>query len=287
MGFPTTKPPFLYKYCSAERATQIVRDLTFYFAPAAQLNDLYEFRAGSLYTETPDSKFRVFAKRLVAERWFSDFSEALEFAKSADAPDVDSTYSAFIAQTQAFLKRIMEHSGVFCFSAEGNNQRMWGTYGNNHTGAVLEFSTSEQTSKFASHLMPVWYTDRKVPICPSELIKQDQKLDQWMVGVFFCIKHMHWRDEQEWRLLLLADSKQSTHDRIVPFEREALTRIFVGPRISSGDERSLRDAAAKKTPPVPVFKRQVDDLLAKEEYVGVEQISSFDQLMYWAKKANG
>ena len=32
MFMPKEKPPFVYKYCSAERALQIIQDLTFYFA---------------------------------------------------------------------------------------------------------------------------------------------------------------------------------------------------------------------------------------------------------------
>ena len=82
MWIPKEKPSYVYKYCSAQRAVQLLRDLTFHFAPAAQLNDLYEFRARSLYREDVDSKYRVFAKRLVSEGWWSTFDEALEATKS-------------------------------------------------------------------------------------------------------------------------------------------------------------------------------------------------------------
>jgi hypothetical protein len=283
MSFQKEKPAFVYKYCSAQRAAQVVQDLKFYFAPVTQLNDLFEFRAASVYQETVDSKYRVFAKRLIADRWFSDFSQAFEVAKSLDSREIDLAYSFFLNQLSAMLAKVMRYSGVVCFTAERNNQRMWGTYGDKHTGAVLEFSTSTELSRFAAHLMPVIYTDTKLPICPSELMTERLTIDQWMLGVFLCVKHIHWREESEWRLLLLADAEQTVEERLVPFERSALTRIFLGPRISPDQESLIRNAATKQKPAVPVFKRRIDDALATEEYSGVELIHSFDQLMYWAK----
>ena len=283
MFIPKEKPPFVYKYCSAVRALQIIQDLTFYFAPAAQLNDLFEFRVGSLYDETQDSKYRVYGKRLVADGWYTDLAEAVETAKSLDPTDIDSAYSFFIDGLRATLVKVMKYSGVCCFTSERNNQRMWGTYGDNHAGAVLEFSTDPNLSRFAAHLMPVIYTNTKLPLCPSELMTDKLTLDQRLLSLFLCIKHVHWRDECEWRLLLLADSEQSARDRIAGFQRRAFARIFLGPRMSSENESSIRNAASRHKPAIPVFKRQVDDVFAKEEYTGFEVIDSVDQLLYWAK----
>jgi hypothetical protein len=279
------KPEYVYKYHSASRVAQIVRDLTFYFAPVSQLNDLYEFRARSLYTETPDSKYRAYAKRLVHERWFDSVEEAVEGIKSCDLESqVAEAYTFFIQQLNATLARIMQHSGVTCFSQYRNNQRMWGTYGANHTGAVIEFSTSSDKSMFASHLMPVLYFEKRFELCPSEFLTDSLTLDQRLCGALCCIKHWHWRDEGEWRLLLLADSEQTTEARVIPFERSAITRVFLGPRITAEDEACIRDVAASHTPEIPVFKRRVDDKEAKEEPVGLEQIHSFEQLKYWADR---
>lgn len=275
------KPEFLYKYCSASRAAQIIKDLTFYFTPVSQLNDLFEFRVKSLFSETEDSKYRVFAKRMLAEGWWSTFEEAYDAAKSMSPEPIDETYSFFREQLNAVLNRLMVHTGVTCFSSERNNQRMWGTYGLNHTGACIEFSTSSKASKFASHLMPVIYTDSKLPLCPSEFATNEMELDQWMLGVFCCVKHLHWEGEKEWRLLLLTDQPQSTSDRVVPFERTSVARVFIGPRMSKDDEAAIRRAANLVSPPIPVYQRAIHEELAQEESVGVEKIHSFDQLKYW------
>ena len=277
------KPEFIYKYHSASRVAQIVRDLTFYFAPVSQLNDLYEFRARSLYRETQESKYRTYAKQLVKQEWFGSIEEALEGIKECNLEaEVTKAYGYYIQQLNAMLTRIMEHSGVTCFSHFRNNQRMWGTYGDNHAGAVIEFTTSPEKSNFMSHLMPVLYFEKPFELCPSEFLTDALTLDQWLCGVLCCIKHWHWRDEGEWRLLLLADSEQSTADRVVPFERSAITRIFIGPRIKKEDEDAIYKAAALHNPEIPVFKRKIDEAEAKEEFLGFEQIHSFEQLKYWA-----
>lgn len=284
MWIPKDKPEYVYKYCSAPKASQILKDLTFFFASVGKLNDLYEFRVRSLYAEDSESKYRVFAKRLVAEGWYESFNDALDQAKLMNTDDIDLTYKAFIEQLSIHCSAAMQNSGVTCFTSERNNQRMWGTYGDNHGGVVLEFTTDSTRSKFASQLMPVIYMDAKAPLCPSELLTEKMALDDWMLGVFFCMKHFHWRDEREWRLLLLADSHQASRDRIIPFERSALTRVFLGPRISDENETAVRAAAEGHESPVPVFKRQIDEELAVEECVGLERIQTFEQLLYWIKR---
>lgn len=49
MFIEKSRPNFVYKYVSPSRATQILRDLTFYFSQASSLNDLFESRVRSLY----------------------------------------------------------------------------------------------------------------------------------------------------------------------------------------------------------------------------------------------
>lgn len=282
------RPEYVYKYHSASRVAQIVKDLTFYFAPVSQLNDLYEFRIRSLYKETAESKYRVYAKQLVKERIFESVEEAVLGIRSCGLENqAAEAYSYFIEQLGATLALVMRHSGVACFSRHRNNQRMWGTYGANHSGAVIEFSTSTDKSTFASHLMPVMYLEKSLELCPSEFLTDSLTLDRWLCGALCCIKHWHWRDEGEWRLLLLTDCEQDAKARTVPFERSAITRLFLGPRITIEDESCIRNIAARHSPEIPVFKRMVEDDEAKEEPSGVEQIHSFEQLKYWADRCSG
>jgi Protein of unknown function (DUF2971) len=281
MLLPKSRPAVVYKYGSAARVAQIVRDLTFFFAPAATQNDLYEFRARSLFTEDEDTPFRVTAKGLVADGSVSSFAEGFEMAKMLDPQDVRPSYEFVMRQVNEELARAKAHSGLTCFSSHANNQRMWGTYGDNHAGALIHFSTDKAHSRFASHLSPVIYTATKLPFCPSHLVTGQMQVDQLVMAAAFCVKSIDWRDEHEWRLLLLADTEQPTEARIVKFEREAVARVILGPRISAEDERTIRDAAATHSPEVPVLKRRIHPELAYEELVGFEEIHNFEQFKYW------
>jgi hypothetical protein len=78
---PIERPQFVYKYSSASRVAQILRDLTFFFAPAKDQNDLFEFRARSFYTADAKSKYRMYAKRLIFDGAFSSMEEAIAFAE--------------------------------------------------------------------------------------------------------------------------------------------------------------------------------------------------------------
>jgi hypothetical protein len=231
----------------------------------------------------PIASTRLFAKRLVDEKWFDDFDSAFAAAKNLDAQDIAANYEAAMSSLNECLRDTMRHSGVTCFSSKRNDQRLWATYGQNHSGAVIEFTTDRQVSRFSSHLSPVAYTDTKLPLCPSEFFTNSLEIDQWLLSVCFCIKHLDWRDEHEWRLLLLANREQSQRDRTVPFERAAITRVFLGPRISPEGESRIRAAATSHAEEVPVFKRRIDEELAYEEYVGFEIIHSIEQLKYWMR----
>ncbi len=249
-------PPYLYKYCSASRASQIIRDLTFYFTPAQQLNDLLEYRAQLLYHEDEESKFRVFAKRLLAEHHWKNYEKAIDDAKSPDfSKDVDSTYSDMKSQFAERLKGAMKYSGVTCFSSDSNNQQLWTTNGDNNKGACIEFSTSTNKFRLASNLMPVYYIRKIKSLCISDFITNEMTLDTRLVESFLCSKTLDQSAQREWRLLILADQLQTKKSLIISFKREAVNRILLGSRINASDEKKIRRVAEKYSPAIPISKR--------------------------------
>jgi len=283
------KPKFIYKYHSAERIAQILRDLTFYMAPVSQLNDLYEFRLRSLCTTSSESKIKILAKNMVMDGIFDKTDKALEFLKKLEQSNslpenYESNYRYTLDALYKNLDNVGRHTGVTCFSEYRNDQRMWATYGNNHTGAVIEFHTDNSASRLAKHLMPTIYLEENPQLCPSELIKEDGTFNWYVGGFLCCFKTNHWRDEGEWRLLLMTNTEQTKEERIVAFERSFVSRVFLGPRISEGDEREIREICNTYSPVIPVFKRKIDELEAREEYEGFEIIHSFEQMKYWFDK---
>jgi hypothetical protein len=282
---PKNRPDFVYKYCSAKRAAQILRDLTLYYAPASTLNDLYEFRAKSMYREDENSRYRVFAKYLVREAWYDTFDTALDAARSYQSNIVDALYEELIPQLDSLLSASMRHTGITCFTSDGTNQRMWGTYGDNHAGVTLEFHADRAKCDFAGRLAPVLYTTSKLPFCPSDLLDSDLQIDPAMLQIFFCVKHMDWKDENEWRLLLLSSEELSHSERLESFSTHSISRVFLGPRITPDDEEVVREAAHNHEQPFPVYKRIISTELAQEELEGFEIVQSRDQLLYWVERA--
>jgi hypothetical protein len=74
----------------------------------------------------------------------TDFKRAVETAKRLDPKRVADEYDVWLSDNTPRFDEIIAHSGVTGFSSLVNNQRMWGTYSANHTGAVVEIHTEAQ-----------------------------------------------------------------------------------------------------------------------------------------------
>jgi hypothetical protein len=282
-----TVPRYLYKYCSAARATQILRDLSLYQATPIQLNDLFEFRFRSLLSETPDGKIKALAKGLIQAGIEKDIGSAIEVARQLPVSEAESAYNNIVSLVSRVGDDVMRHSGVTCFTAERNNQRMWATYGDNHAGAVIEFSTMPESCPFRDNLAKVIYTSTKIPWGPEDLLDECCRPDLSRLHFLMQFKHADWRDENEWRILFICDSEMTSDERYVRFPASAVTRVFIGPRVSSDNEVSIRKAAAMHSDQIAVFKREIHESLAVEAPTGFEQIRNAEQIKYWANRIHG
>jgi Protein of unknown function (DUF2971) len=209
MLFAEEWPDFVYKYMTAPRAAELIDNLRLYMAPIAVLNDLYDFNITGFWEEDEETKYRVFAKRMLVDGVEHDSDRARQTAKRSNPKTVSDDYQVWLSDNTPVFNDIMTHSGVTCFSSLVNNQRMWGTYGSNHTGAVVEFHTDIGKWPMANQLHSVIYTEHRLPICPSLLIRVDEQtraaaLDVRVLRMLLSAKHLDWRDEKEWRLIMLA-----------------------------------------------------------------------------------
>jgi len=282
-------PDLVYKYMSAPRAAQLIESLQLYMAPSSVLNDLYDLNIRGFWQEDEDTKYRIFAKRMLAHGVETDFKRAVETAKRLDPKRVADEYDVWLSDNTPRFDEIIAHSGVTCFSSLVNNQRMWGTYGANHTGAVVELHTEAQKWPMASDLRSAIYTEHRLPVCPSRLIGIDDRtralvLDFEVLRMLLCAKHMDWRDENEWRLVMLAHTAAAAADRLIPLPRSAIAHVFLGPRISEEDEERIRAAARNHDPTIAVFKRVHQRDAQREYYRGAELITDYAQLEYWDRR---
>jgi hypothetical protein len=164
---------------------------------------------------------------------------------------------------------------------------MWATYGDNHRGAVIEFSTAPESCPFRDRLAQVFYRSKKIPWGPEDLIDDACKPDMSRLHFLMQFKHADWRDENEWRILFVCDSEMRPDERFVRFPAKAVTRVFIGPRVEEKDELSVRKAVAAHSAGIEVFNREIHQSLAIEGLSGMAELRKPEQFKYWAKRIHG
>lgn len=279
------RPQYLYKYCTAKRAAQILRDQYIYLAPISRFNDLFEFSFFALLTENEETPYEYFKKNLAAKGVNRQI--ALEETKTVREADIKSFYEQWKSQVlPPILRKIREHSGVTCFSAKDNHQRMWATYADNHQGVCLEFAVGRDGCPFEGRLLPVIYSSCKTGLTFCDLMNKDGSLNREVLIFLSMIKHQDWRDENEWRVLFLNSDEGDADSRKLALSPGTISRVFLGPRISDSDETKISDIVNKGSPNIPVIKCTVDSLYGKLGYEGFEVSSFAEGVFYWLKKLN-
>jgi hypothetical protein len=119
------KPKYLYRYASADRAIQILRDRYVYLAPVHQLNDLFEASVGQLFELTPKALNTLAAKRIMNSGMLTR-EKAEEFAATMSDAEKRESFELMLQRLNELNRRLRKYSGIACFSSSMNNQRMWG-----------------------------------------------------------------------------------------------------------------------------------------------------------------
>jgi|SRR5579871_278404 len=273
------KPRYLYKYCSADRALQVLSENTLYLCPPEQLNDLCEFTISRL-----GSYDRVRAKFLEYVRWRAhglSKDEANARVEKMPEDELRKNYEYFETKLRELNSDARLHSGVTCFSARFMDQRMWSQYGDNHAGVIIQFSNADDASKVHTHALPVRYSNDTGDEILARLMRPNGAIDvEVLASELYLTKTKDWRDEEEWRILMLAVTHQSREDRLFAFPSENVRRVFLGPRISQAHRSKIEEICRQQgawsvIDVVPVPNE------ARFEYRGVERIKSFADLEFW------
>ena len=279
---PAEKPEFLYKYCTVARALRVLHDGYIYLAPIASFNDLFEFAFLALLDENKETPFEYYRKHLTRQVG-PEMAHKL-IATESDA-EVRSMYEKWKKEhLSPALNLIREHSGVTCFSAEADNQRMWAAYGDDHRGVCIEFAIGINGCPFEGWLLPVIYSGTKTHFTFADLMKDDGTLNQDLLLFLSLIKHEHWREENEWRVMFLDNEDRGADARMFRFSPENINRVFLGTRISDDDETRLNAIMREKAPSVPVLKKVRDGLYGTTSNESFEAFSSGEDVISWIKR---
>ena len=92
-----------------------------------------------------------------------------------------------------------EHSGIIALSEAFNHQKMWGTYGDNHSGACIQFWRDKGNSRVHKYALPIEYSQRDLTAeLISRLADNGSASNQLLGELLYLRKTPEWQEEQEW-----------------------------------------------------------------------------------------
>ncbi|MGN6187169.1 MAG: DUF2971 domain-containing protein [Thermoanaerobaculia bacterium] len=279
-------PKYLYRYCSADRAIQILRDNTLYLCAPDKLNDVFEGAVGSAVKYDPKIARELEIRRYMGLAGIQRAMAEEIVSESSSAAEQRENFEYFAEQLRQIGRRMRQHSGIVCFSASFNDQRMWGTYGDNHAGVCIQFWHDEGRSPVVKHARPVIYTAEARADLLVKMLNEDGSISPSTLGLlFYLTKTTHWRDENEWRIVMLADSVETQTSRTFRFPASSIRRVFLGPRIDSVKRKEIHDLARAHTSDWAIIDVQVDPENGQSTFHGVEILKHKDDFEWHAKVA--
>gem|GEM_PF-5570975 len=251
-------PPSLYKYCSEATALAILENGTLQISTPNLFNDLLDMNSTlrlevddpeevterildqqyqGFYQDGPLQDRNRFGRELALMRTLfpgpADPVKWREFMRPTVLGQVRD-HPAMVEKLSRELGERTAKAKVLCLSASGTSAPMWGTYGSNLEGAVLQFTPAQDESMFrAAH--PIAYDG------PPLLLDRQQFID-WMsgrialddidiFGRFIFTKDPSWSYEQEWRIFYGEGSHPDQDREYEKFDPADLGAVIVGTRM--------------------------------------------------------
>jgi Protein of unknown function (DUF2971) len=274
------KPKYLYRYCSASRALQILAENRLYLCAPNKFNDVFEGATAPLVqyqkavvrecTIRQHLFWGTWVTREEAE-WYVDNHESFE--------EQCEHYSSFVSKLREVANRMRQHSGITCLSSAFNHQKMWGTYGDNHSGVCIQFWRNGATPHIHKHAVPVTYTKQNWAEAVIGCVEDDGTIpiSVWC-GALFLRKTPEWADEHEWRILTVGDSPISEDQRQWEFPADNIRRVFLGPRIKPEQRDAIYELAGKNGHIFSVQEVDCDPDTGVSAFKGVDVVLHRDDL---------
>lgn len=283
---PPRDPEYLYRYCSAERAVQVLRDNSLYLCPPADFNDLYEGTVARL-TQYDSGAGLALVSRIAAARHGLALESAQEMLRERmPEPEIRKTFVEISAWLREPAEKLRMHSGVTCFSVRRDDQHMWGTYGVNHSGTCIEFCNRSGESEIMKRAQPVLYKDGSLADKLPELLDDDLTLNIHRLALWcYFVKSTDWRDEREWRVFTLSTRPLSTSQRLLRFLPQDVRRVFCGPRMDAALRHELGVLAAEPGCPWTLIDLKPDVHAGITQFDGLDVLQGREDFSYWFPEA--
>jgi hypothetical protein len=279
-------PEYFYRYCSAERALQVLHDNNLYLCPPADFNDLFEGTVARLTQYDPEAGLALVARIASVRHQLSlDDARAMLIERMPEA-EIRRTFADVASWLREPAERLRMNSGVTCFSTRRDDQHMWGTYGVNHSGVCMEFCNRSGKSEIHRRAQPVLYRNGSLAENLPELLDNDLNLNVHRLALWcYFVKSTDWRDEHEWRVFTLSTQPLTASQRLLAFDPQDVRRVFCGPRINRDLREELGRLASSPNCQWALIDLKPDVHAGLTQFDGLDVIESRQDFVYWFPEA--
>lgn len=197
-SFVTNPPRRLYKYVSAERGLQILRDRTIRFTPPRTLNDPFEF-CPSLNLSRLKSAY------------LSLHDQHAKKASGVDRRELMHGFKQFCLGVVHQLSRTISSTGLLSLSESADVPLMWSHYAEDHTGFVIGLDAKEMLGEVYDvdaegiyGIGPVSY----------RTVRAEYPDDRGERFEYMFVKDTCWAYEREWRVLRGLKSLKAVSEKV-------------------------------------------------------------------------
>lgn len=228
-------PAVLYKYCSVERAMQILGNHSIMFSSCTDFNDPFDC---AVYIDGNNS-FDEWKQYLMRQGLSDSDAECRAYLILEDPADAARTIS------EAYQRAIRE-MGILCLSGINDNILMWSHYSDFHKGVCLRFDISKDLETFCFPLKVIYNNEYIKLNFIQSYLRNDQD-----IHIALWHKSKDWEYENEYRVI------NSVAHGLKTFKKDALTGIIFGCQCSDKDRKKIKEKMRRVSYPNIVLMEAV------------------------------
>jgi hypothetical protein len=273
---------FLHRFCSAERAIQILSANSIYLPSPKQLNDPFEFSA-KIKQDYNDSERQEILD--IVSKTRLGLSEE-QFDKTTDKRSEMAKTEAFTyiasLELKGVLKYLYEFSGVTCLTAHYDDPLLWAHYADSHKGVCLVFNRIGKPCPLIDEALPVIYKDELVELDFFEYLKRSDLFSETIDELFYT-KHSKWAYEKEWRVVIPSTRPLTEEERTIAFHPSNLCKIILGDRITVEHRNKIRKIVSQREGIFFVVQAKIRDDTYGLQYKMIPDDFTYSTELDWYK----
>lgn len=233
----------VYKFLSLnddvrrKRASRIFKERSIFFANASNFNDPFDCKF-HISTEGSTEQWREYIANVLRQNGIGSDNIDLKHLTI----EMQNQYAPTQEQITSAVNLTRDSVRVLSVSKKHDHILMWSHYSDCHRGICLEL-TFERGTMFYNNAREVSYEEAFPSLNFFETLKRPAENTSWLLR-----KHMDWKYEQEIRVL-----GPPSKTGLFEIPKNALTKVFLGSRVSDDNRRLVLSWVAANSPAIPAF----------------------------------